>query len=136
MDRIARVKKVWFGAGSVSSKRFTPSKSHLCATMVLLSRDTLIMPLSAYRPPFLAVSRIRDHLVDGRSSLSAENERLVISHYVHMLDELISCLRRLVGYWEVYVDELSEGNVKGRSTPLSWQIDYGRTIGNVSISLT
>ena len=58
----------------------------------------------------LAVSRIRDHLVDGRSSLSAENERLVISHYVHMLDELISCLRRLVGYWEVYVDELSEGN--------------------------
>ena len=29
---------------------------------------------------------------------------------MHLLDELISCLRRLVGYWEVYIDEMNRGS--------------------------
>ena len=53
-----------------------------------------------------AVSGVRDHL-NGPSSLPSENERVVVSHYVHMLDELVSCLR---GYWEVYIDEMNRGS--------------------------
>ena len=56
-----------------------------------------------------AVSSVRDHL-NVPSSLPSENESVVVSHYVHMLDELVSCLRRLVGYWEVYIDEMNRGS--------------------------
>ena len=58
-----------------------------------------------------AVSSVRDHLINGPLSLPSENERVVVSHYVHMLDELVSCLRRLVGYWEVYIDEMNRGSL-------------------------
>ena len=82
----------------------------------------------------LAVSRVRDHLVDGRSSLPTENERLVVSRYVHMLDELVSCLRRLVGHWEVYVDELSGGSadVAYRSPVVRLPGQRGRSAFDIS----
>ena len=57
-----------------------------------------------------AVCTVKDHLDDGQSILTGEDERGVVSRYVQQLDELASCLRQLVGYWEVYIDEMNGGN--------------------------
>ena len=51
-----------------------------------------------------AVSNVRDHLLDGNSTLTSENERETVSRYVQMLNELVTCLRQLVGHWEVFID--------------------------------
>ena len=45
-----------------------------------------------------AVSNVRDHLHDGESTLTSEEERGVVSRYVQMLDELVGCLRQLVRF--------------------------------------
>ena len=55
-----------------------------------------------------AVCNVEDHLDDGQSILTGEDERGVVSHYVQQLDELASCLRQLVGYWEVYIESNSD----------------------------
>ena len=57
-----------------------------------------------------AVSNVRDHLNDGESTLTAEDERGTVSRYVQLLDELVSCLRQLVGHWEIYIDALNGGS--------------------------
>ena len=57
-----------------------------------------------------AVSNVRDHLLDGNSTLTSENERETVSRYVQMLNELVTCLRQLVGHWEVFIDDMNGRN--------------------------
>ena len=58
-----------------------------------------------------AVCNVKDQLHDGQTTLTDEDEREVVSRYVQQLNELISCLCQLVGLWEMYIDEMNEGNV-------------------------
>ena len=50
---------------------------------------------------------MKDQLRDRQTTLTDEDEREVVSRYVQ---QLVSSLRQLVGFWQIYIDEMNEGN--------------------------